>query len=363
MLALSTKNKLGFIDGSIVTPNSSMVDQFHAWTWANNLVISWILNSVSKDIAASLLYHTTAEMWKDLVDCFQQSNGPRLFQLKKLLCELVQDQVSIRYSFKNGSFDVRGKGSQVAHTNSIISHQESSGSTVGEAFTPQQWISPVCAIDSKDCGFSKCVVDHSSVLEPQHGQNVLLPIQHNHHEIAMEYHVNDDTAWRNAMNDELRAMESLDTWSIVSLPEGKSAIDWFCLLLQQLEDVIYCNCTNMVCKLRKSIYGLKQASRQWFYVFSSVVLKLGFQQSHVEHSLFTKGFNDTFVALLVYVDDIVIADADLQLLYETQNLLKQYFKLKELVPLHYFLGFEVAHNASGISISQRKNALQFLEDT
>ncbi|KAE8731797.1 hypothetical protein F3Y22_tig00002511pilonHSYRG00012 [Hibiscus syriacus] len=71
MLALSTNNKLDFIDGSIAAPNSSMVDQFHAWTRVNNLVISWILNSVSKDIAASLLYHTsTAERWKDLVDRF-----------------------------------------------------------------------------------------------------------------------------------------------------------------------------------------------------------------------------------------------------------------------------------------------------
>ncbi|KAE8711004.1 hypothetical protein F3Y22_tig00110307pilonHSYRG00082 [Hibiscus syriacus] len=77
MLALSSKNKLGFINGSIQAPDSSMVNQFNAWTRANNLVNSWLLNSVSKDIAASLLYHTTAvEMWKDLVDRFQQSNEP-----------------------------------------------------------------------------------------------------------------------------------------------------------------------------------------------------------------------------------------------------------------------------------------------
>ncbi|KAE8734362.1 hypothetical protein F3Y22_tig00000773pilonHSYRG00309 [Hibiscus syriacus] len=98
MLALSAKNKLGFVDGSIQAPNPSMVNQFNAWTRANNLVNSWLLNSVSKDIAASLLYHmTTAEMWKDLVDRFQQSNGPRLFHLKKQLCELAQDKLSCNY--------------------------------------------------------------------------------------------------------------------------------------------------------------------------------------------------------------------------------------------------------------------------
>ncbi|XP_039048916.1 uncharacterized protein LOC120189802 [Hibiscus syriacus] len=96
MLALSTKNKLGFVDGSIQAPDPSMVNQFNACTRANNLVNSWLINSVSKDIATSLLYHTTAaEIWKDLVDRFQQANGPRLFHLKKRLCELVQDKLSL----------------------------------------------------------------------------------------------------------------------------------------------------------------------------------------------------------------------------------------------------------------------------
>ncbi|XP_039071462.1 uncharacterized protein LOC120218595 [Hibiscus syriacus] len=100
MLALSAKNKIGFIDGSITAPDSSMVDQYNAWMRANNLVNSWILNFFSKDIAASLLYHTSAaEMWKDLVDRFQQSNGPRLFQLKKRLCEFMQDQMSVSHYY------------------------------------------------------------------------------------------------------------------------------------------------------------------------------------------------------------------------------------------------------------------------
>ncbi|XP_039007857.1 uncharacterized protein LOC120135700 [Hibiscus syriacus] len=86
----------GFVDGSVVAPDPSLVEQFNAWTRANNLVYSWILNSVSKDIAASLLYHSTAaEILKDLGDRFQQSNGPRLFQLKKNLSNLVQGQMNI----------------------------------------------------------------------------------------------------------------------------------------------------------------------------------------------------------------------------------------------------------------------------
>ncbi|GMI72423.1 hypothetical protein HRI_000911600 [Hibiscus trionum] len=101
LMALSAKNKLGFVDGSISAPASTS-DRFNAWTRANNLVNSWILNSVSKDIAASLLYHSTAAaIWKDLEERFQQTNGPRIFHLKKKLNELAQGSMSVSTYYTN----------------------------------------------------------------------------------------------------------------------------------------------------------------------------------------------------------------------------------------------------------------------
>ncbi|KAL4302210.1 hypothetical protein GQ457_10G003950 [Hibiscus cannabinus] len=95
LMALSAKNKIGFVDGSIVAPASTSTN-FQAWTRANNLVNSWILNSVSKDISASLLYHSTVvAIWKDLEERFQQNNGPRIFQLKKKLSDLTQGSMNI----------------------------------------------------------------------------------------------------------------------------------------------------------------------------------------------------------------------------------------------------------------------------
>lgn len=119
---------------------------------------------------------------------------------------------------------------------------------------------------------------------------------------------------------------------------------------------------NPVCRLNKSIYGLKQASRTWNKTFTEVLVDAGYEQSESDTSLFIKSSPTSFIAVLVYVDDIAIAsnnDGDLKAL---KSLLSGAFRIKDLGPMRFFLGLEIAPSSSGISISQRKYTLDLLQD-
>ena len=101
-IALSVKNKIGFIDESIKKPSGTNSAILNSWIRKNMMIISWILNSVSKEISASIIFAEFAsEIWLDLKDRFQQSNGPRIFQLRRELMHLNQDQDSVSVYFTN----------------------------------------------------------------------------------------------------------------------------------------------------------------------------------------------------------------------------------------------------------------------
>ena len=117
---------------------------------------------------------------------------------------------------------------------------------------------------------------------------------------------------------------------------------------------------NAVLRLKRSIYGLKQASRQWFKKFSYSLRRMGFINEHGDHTLFVKSCGDDLVVVLVYVDDIVIASTSDAAAAQFTHDLQNQFKLRDLGDLKYFLGLEIARTSEGISLCQRKYALELL---
>jgi hypothetical protein len=120
---------------------------------------------------------------------------------------------------------------------------------------------------------------------------------------------------------------------------------------------------NYVCRLHKSLYGLKQASRQWFAKFTEAILSAGFTQSKADYSLFIHKVGNSLTILLIYVDDILITGNNLDSIKTLKQFLHTRFRIKDLGDLKYFLGIEIARSSKGIYLSQRKYALEIIKDS
>jgi hypothetical protein len=70
----------------------------------------------------------------------------------------------------------------------------------------------------------------------------------------------------------------------------------------------------MVCRLNKSLYGLKQTTQTWYSRFATFLLTLGFTETKSNTSLFIYRRGDETAYLLLYIDDIVLAASSQQLL-------------------------------------------------
>ncbi|GKB45251.1 putative RNA-directed DNA polymerase [Tanacetum coccineum] len=177
-----------------------------------------------------------------------------------------------------------------------------------------------------------------------------------------------DDRWREAMQKEVKALEKNSTWTLEDLPERKRAIDskwvykikfkpngeverdWIihqldvdnAFLHGDLDEEVYMKIPQgfsndnetRVCRLRKSLYGLKQAS-----------------------------LNCIMVVVLIYVDDVIITGNNLTKIQETKKQLDDEFNIKDLGLLKYFLGIEVAKTKDGLVLSQRKYTLDILENS
>ena len=120
---------------------------------------------------------------------------------------------------------------------------------------------------------------------------------------------------------------------------------------------------SQVCRLLKSLYGLKQASWQWNVKLTNALIKTGFHQSRLDYSLMTKRTAEGIVIVLIYVDDLLITGCSKRLIDNAKQVLKNNFKIKDLRDLRYFLGIEFARNSEGILMHQRKYAMELISDS
>jgi hypothetical protein len=79
------------------------------------------------------------------------------------------------------------------------------------------------------------------------------------------------------------------------------------------------------CYLKKSIYGIKQASRQWYLKFGKTIKDFSFKENVEDNCVYAKFKNGKYIFLILYVDDILLASSDVSLLLETKRFLSSHF--------------------------------------
>ncbi|KAL3613382.1 hypothetical protein CASFOL_042795 [Castilleja foliolosa] len=118
------------------------------------------------------------------------------------------------------------------------------------------------------------------------------------------------------------------------------------IYMVQPENFVFGDSKQMVCKLKKSIYGLKQASRQWYHKFHQVIISFGFEKNIVEDCAYLKFSGSNFVLMVLYVDDILLAANNKEMLYETKKFLSNNFEMKDLGEASFVLGIQIHRDRS-----------------
>jgi hypothetical protein len=103
---------------------------------------------------------------------------------------------------------------------------------------------------------------------------------------------------------------------------------------------------DKVCKLQRSIYGLKQASRSWNRRFDKVIKDFGFIQTHGEACIYKKVSGSSVAFLILYVDDILLIGNDIELLSSVKGYLNKCFSMKDLGEAAYILGIKIYRDRS-----------------
>jgi hypothetical protein len=132
--------------------------------------------------------------------------------------------------------------------------------------------------------------------------------------------------------------------------------------LTQPEGFVKSGQEHLVCKLNKSLYGLKKEPRSWYEKIDSFFLQQGFMRSKSDPNLYTR-FDEKghLVLISLYVDDLIIIGNSEKLISGIKKQMSQVFEMNDLGELHYFLGLEVWRNVGQTFVSQGKYVREVLK--
>eukprot|EP00253_Pinus_taeda_P011742 PITA_11742 len=132
--------------------------------------------------------------------------------------------------------------------------------------------------------------------------------------------------------------------------------------IEQPNGFILGNDPNLVCRLKKTLYGFKQAPRAWYYRLDKYLHQQGFSKGSADSNLYIKIENDKLLILVVYVDDIIFGSNEEAMIQSFAVVMQKEFEMSILGELTYFLGLQIQQNEGDIFLSQTKYLKQILKN-
>eukprot|EP00253_Pinus_taeda_P029915 PITA_29915 len=182
------------------------------------------------------------------------------------------------------------------------------------------------------------------------------------------------------MVDEMASLHKNEAWDLVELPAGKKPIGnkWVFkkkrnvegkvekykarlvakeqmdvkitflhgdleeeIYMDQLESFAVKRKKELVCKLKKSLYALKQSPRMWYQKFDTFIWGLGFTRSKVDHCVYFKLISECVIYLVLYVDDMFLVGNDKEIIQDLKTQFSSKFDMTDLGAANYILGMEI----------------------
>ena len=129
---------------------------------------------------------------------------------------------------------------------------------------------------------------------------------------------------------------------------------------QQPEGYVKPGEEHLVCKLEKSLYGLKQSSRCWNKAFRESVEKVGFTQTSADPCVFIRK-KDTLTIMAIQVDDLMILAENILEMQRLKDSLKVQFKMKDMGELHYYVGVCIVQDKERKQVYLHQGTGQYIE--
>ncbi|PKI59003.1 hypothetical protein CRG98_020571 [Punica granatum] len=133
------------------------------------------------------------------------------------------------------------------------------------------------------------------------------------------------------------------------------------IYMEQPEGFVAPGKERKVCKLVKSLYGLKQTPKQWHEKFDNAMISKGFKINECDKCVYIKETENGYIILCLYVDDILIVGSDDSMIKSTKNMLNSRFNMKDMGPADMILGIKIMKTSDGLILSQSHYIDKILE--